>query len=147
MLGSLLAVTNPFPFSISGFGGLTRAQIISFFIVFVLFNAEVVLIVIAMVGFYFTAKPRHGVVRTAAIWHFIAVLWMLMAFIGLVWAAPAEKTWLQLNTLAKLGISQRGINAFISMGFAFIAVVCMGIGFARAAKQNSQIREEVLAAV
>jgi hypothetical protein len=147
MLGSLLAVTNPFPFSISGFGGLTRAQIISFFIVFVLFNAEVVLIVIAMVGFYFTAKPRHGVVRTAAIWHFVAVIWMLMAFIGLVWAAPAEKTWLQLNTLAKLGISQRGINAFISMGFAFIAVVCMGIGFARGAKQNSQIREEVLAAV
>ena len=39
MLGSLVAVNNPFPFSISGFTGLTTAQIISFFIVFVLFNA------------------------------------------------------------------------------------------------------------
>jgi len=36
MLASLVAVNNPFPFSISGFTGLTAAQIISFFIVFVL---------------------------------------------------------------------------------------------------------------
>ena len=144
MLGSLVAVNNPFPFSISGFTGLTTAQIISFFIDFVLFNAEVVLLVIAMVALYFTAKPRHGVVRTAAIWHFVAVLWMLMGFIGLVWAAPAEKTWLQLNSLANLGISQRGINAFISMGFAFIAVVCMAVGFAQGSRQNRAIREKVL---
>ena len=142
MLGSLLAVNNPFPFSISGFTGLTTAQIISFFIVFVLFNAYVVLIVIAMVGFYFTSKPRHGVVRTAAIWHFVAVLWMLMAFIGTVWGAPAEKT-CSLNTLAKLGVSQRGINAFISMGFAFIAVVCMAS--ASPGSAEPAIREEVLA--
>ena len=96
-----------------------------------------------MVAFYFTSKPRHGVVRTAAIWHFVAVLWMLMAFIGTVWAAPAEKTWLQLNALANLGISQRGINAFISMGFAFIAVLCMAVGFAQGSRQNRAIREEV----
>jgi hypothetical protein len=147
MLGSLIAVNNPFPFSISGFTGLTTAQIISFFIDFVIFNGYVVLMVIAMAGFYFTAKPRHGVVRTAAIWHFFAVIWMLMAFIGTVWAAPAEKTWLVLNSLSQLGISQRGINAFISMAFAFIAVVCMAIGFAGAARQNRAIREEVLAAV
>jgi hypothetical protein len=147
MLGSLIAVTNPFPFSISGFGGLTTAQIISFFIDFVLFNFYVVLMVIAMASFYFTSKPRHGVVRTAAIWHFFAVIWMLMAFIGTVWAAPAEKTWLTLNSLAQNGISQRGINAFISMGFAFIAVVCMAIGFAGASRQNRAIREKVLAAV
>ena len=144
MLGSLIAVTNPFPFSISGFGGLTTAQIISFLLVFVLFNAYVVLMVIAMAGFYFTAKPRHGVTRTAAIWHFFAVIWMLMAFIGTVWAAPAEKTWLTLNSLAQNGISQRGINAFISMGFAFIAVICMAIGFAGASRQNRAIRERVL---
>ena len=144
MLGSLIAVTNPFPFSISGFTGLTSAQIISFFIDFVIFNAYVVLTVIALVGFYFTSKPRHGVTRTAAIWHFYAVIWMLMAFIGTVWAAPAEKTWLVLNSLSQFGVSQRGINAFISMGFAFIAVVCMAIGFARASRQNRAIRERFL---
>ena len=144
MLGSLLAVNNPFPFSISGFTGLTTAQIISFFIVFVIFNAYVVLMVIALVAFYFTSKPRHGVVRTAAIWHFVAVLWMLMAFIGTVWGAPAEKTFLGGTGLATFGIGQRAINEFISMGFAFIAVVCMGVGFARGSRQNRAIREKVL---
>ncbi len=147
MLASLVAVNNPFPFSISGFTGLTTAQIISFFIVFVIFNAYVVLTVIAMVGFYFTAKPRHGQTRTAAIWHFIAVLWMLMAFIGTVWGAPAEKTFLGGTGLATLGIGQRAINEFISMGFAFFAVVCMVAGFAQASRQNRAIREEALAAV
>jgi hypothetical protein len=147
MLANLVAVTNPFPFSISGFGGLTPAQIISFLLVFVIFNAYVVLIVVAMVGFYYTSKPRHGVIRTAAIWHFVAVVWMLMAFIGTVWGAPAEKTFLGGTGLATLGIGQRAINEFISMGFAFIAVVCMGIGFAKASRQNRAIREEALAAV
>jgi hypothetical protein len=33
------------------------------------------------------------------------------------------------------------------MGFAFIAVVCMGIGFAKASRQNRAIREEALATV
>jgi NADH:ubiquinone oxidoreductase subunit 6 (subunit J) len=147
MLASLVAITNPFPFSISGFTGLTAAQIISFFIVFVIFNAYVVLTVIALVGFYFTSKPRRGKIRTAAIWHFVAILWMLAAFVGTVWGAPAEKTFLGGTGLATLGIGQRAINEFISMGFAFIALVCMAIGFARAASQNRAIREEALAAV
>jgi hypothetical protein len=147
MLGSLVAVNNPFPFSISGFTGLTTAQIISFLIDFVVFNAFVVLIVIAMVSFYFTSKPRHGTTRTAAIWHFFAVLWMLMAFVATVWSAPAEKTFLGGTGLATLGIGQRAINAFIGVGFALIAMICMSIGFARASKQNRAIREEVLAAV
>jgi hypothetical protein len=147
MLASLVAVTNPFPFSISGFTGLTPAQIISFLIVFVIFNAYVVLTVIALVGFYFTSKPRHGKTRTAAIWHFYAILWMLAAFVGTVWGAPAEKTFLTPTGLADLGIGQRAINEFISMGFALIAVICMAIGFAQAARQNRVMREEALAAV
>jgi hypothetical protein len=43
-----------------------------------------------------------------------------------------------------MGISQRGINAFISMGFAFIAVLCMTVGFAQGSRQNRAIRERVL---
>lgn len=147
MLANLVAVNNPFPFSISGFTGLTTAQIISFFIVFVIFNAYVVLTVIALVAFYYTSKPRHGRIRTAAIWHFYAVLWMLVAFVSTVWGAPAEKTFLGGTGLATLGIGQRAINEFIGMGFAAIAILCMVTGFARGAAQNREIREEALAAV
>jgi hypothetical protein len=147
MLASLVAVNNPFPFSISGFTGLTTAQIISFFIVFVIFNGYVVLTVISMVGFYFTSKPRHGRTRTAAIWHFFAVIMMLLAFVATVWGAPAEKTFLAGTGLATLGIGQRAINEFISMAFALVAVFFMVAGFAGAARQNRAIREEALAAV
>src|SRR4029077_16290138 len=136
MLASLVAVNNPFPFSISGFTGLTTAQIISFFIVFVLFNFYVVLFVGPLVGFYFPAKPRHGKTRTAAIWHFYAILWMLAAFVATVWGAPAEKTFLGGTGLATLGIGQRAINEFISLGFAVIAMMCMVVGFLQASRQN-----------
>jgi hypothetical protein len=147
MLANLIAVNNPFPFSISGFTGLTTAQIISFFIAFVIFNVYVVLLVVALVGFYFTSKPRHGKIRTAAIWHFYATCWMLLAFIGTVWGAPAEKTFLGGTGLGTLGIGQRAINEFISMGFALVAVLCMATGFAMASRQNRALREEALAAV
>ena len=72
---------------------------------------------------------------------------MLLAFIGTVWGAPAEKTFLGGTGLATLGIGQRAINEFISMGFAFIAVLCMATGFALASRQNRALREEALAAV
>ena len=54
MLGSLIAVNNPFPFSISGFTGLTTAQIISFFIVFVIFAPE------GIWGLFTTRLTRDG---------------------------------------------------------------------------------------
>ena len=108
-----------------------------------LFNAYVVLIVIAMVAFYFTSKPAWG----GSHGRHLALRRRPLDVDGIhraVWAAPAEKTWLQLNSLANLGISQRGINAFISMGFAFFAVVCMAVGFAQGSRQNRAIREKVL---
>ncbi len=147
MLGSLIAVNNPFPFSISGFGGLTTAQIISFFIDFVLFNVYVVLMVIAMVGFYFTSKPRHGVDPHG---RHLALLRRDLDAHGLHrdgLGRPRREDLAHPQLPVQLGVSQRGINAFISLGFAFIAVVCMVIGFAGASRQNRAIREKVLAAV
>src|SRR5438874_9704031 len=91
---SLVAADSPFPFSISGFTGLTTAQIISFLLMFVLFNFYVVLEAASLVAFYVTAKPRHGTVRTAAVWHFAATLLLLVSFISTVWCAPAEKTFI-----------------------------------------------------
>ena len=147
MLGSLVAVNNPFPFSISGFTGLTTAQIISFFIVFVIFNAYVVLTVIALVAFYFTSKPRHGVVRTAAIWHFIAVLWMLFAFMGTVWGAPAEKTFLAVTgwpRWASVSEPSTSSSAWASRSSPSSA---WRSASPAAPPRTAAIREEVLAAV
>ena len=148
MLASLVAVNNPFPFSISGFTGLTTAQIISFFIVFVLFNAYVVLIVIALVGFYFTveAPPRRGSARPPS-GTSTRSSGCSRRSSGTVWGAPAEKTFLGGTGLATLGIGQRAINEFISMGFAVIAVLCMAPASPGRPRRTASLREEVLAAV
>jgi hypothetical protein len=133
-------------FSINGFTGLTNPNIVSFFIVFVIFNGYAMLEAAALAAFYVTSKPRHGRIRTAAIWHFIASLWLLMALISTVWGAPAEKTFIGASG-TDFGIGQRAINVFIGFGFAAIAVLCMLIGFAQGSRQKREIRDRVYATV
>jgi hypothetical protein len=154
---SVLAASSPFPFSISGFNGLTIAQIISFVIVFVIFNGYVVLMAAALAAFYVTSKPRHGRVRTAAIWHFVATLFVLLAFISTVWGAPAEKSFVDRSahnlsldqsaniTIGGLSLGRAGM-LFVGMFFAAIAVLCMLIGFVKGAAQKRALREEAFAA-
>jgi hypothetical protein len=68
----------------------------------------------------------------------------MLAFISTVWGAPAEKGFLQ-NTGTNLGIGQRATMLFLGLGFAFIGIVCMMIGFTRGARQKREIREGMLA--
>lgn len=138
----LLADSNAF--SINLFNGMTPAQIVSVILVFVIFNGYVVLMTAALVAFYLTARPRHGRVRTAAIWHFIAMLLIMVAFISTVWGAPAEKSFIGSDQQA-LGIGSRAVTIFIGFGFAAAGVFCMLIGFAQGARQKRELREEAYA--
>jgi len=130
-------------FAINGFGGLTTAQIVSFFIMFIIFNFYVVITAAALAAFYFTSKPRHGRVRRAAIWHFVALLWVGLAFISTVWAAPAEKSF--VGNSGDLGIGDRAHSAFIGFGFAAVAIACILIGLVQGARERRVIREEAYA--
>ena len=138
------AATNN-AFAINGFTGLTNTQIFSFLFMFILFNGYVVLMAGALASFYVTAKPRYGRVRTAAIWHFIAALWIMLAFISTVWGAPAEKSFIQDGT-TNLGVGSRTVSLFIGVGFAAVGVLCMLIGFVQGARQKRELREAALAA-
>jgi hypothetical protein len=139
----VLADSNAF--SINLFNGMTPAQIVSVILVFVIFNFYVVLITAALVTFYLTARPRHGRVRTAAIWHFVATLLILVAFISTVWGAPAEKTFIGSDTHS-LGIAQRAVMIFVGFAFAAAGIFFMLIGFAQGARQKRELREEAYAA-
>jgi hypothetical protein len=112
--------------------------------VFILFNGYVVLEAAALAAFYVTAKPRHGRVRTAAIWHFYAACLLMVSFISTVWGAPAEKTF--LGDATHLGIGQRAIMIFVGMAIAGVALLCMLIGFVAGGRQKRALREEVYAA-
>jgi len=143
-------------FAINGFGGMSNPEIVSFFIAFVIFNFYVVLMAASLAAFFFTAKPRHGRVRTAAIWHFVAAVWVMLAFISTVWGAPAEKSFtdvtghsLSLNQPANITLFGTGIGRagmlFVGFFFAMIAMLCMLTGFALGARQRRELREQALA--
>jgi hypothetical protein len=134
-------------FAINGFTGFTNTQIVSFFFMFILFNGYVVLEAASLAAFYVTSKPRHGRVRTAAIWHFIASVFFMLAFVSTVWGAPAEKSFIgSTSPPAELGVGTRTIALFIGMAiFAAPGVLCMLIGFVVGAHQKREYREEALA--
>lgn len=143
-------------FAINGFTGLTNPQIVSFFFVFLIFNFYVVVTAVALASFYVTARPRHGRVRTAALWHFAATCVMLFAFITTVWGAPAEKAFVSADGSA-LSLTQganitvfgyavgRSVMMFIGMFFALVAINLILFGFVQGARQKRELRERALA--
>ena len=110
------------------FTGLTTNQIYSVILTFMLFNGYVVGIIVALVSFYLTVRPRLGYVRTASLWHLGAVFWFLMAEVSLVWAAPAEKSFFTQ------GDTVRAFPDFPLQGFAHgfnhLEAIALGLVFA-----------------
>lgn len=122
-------------FAINGFAGLTGAQILSFWLSFILFNMYVVLEVGALATFYFAARPRAGRPNPAAIWYFIASLLVVISFISTVWGAPAEKTFLD-DSGTYLAVGTKAVKVFIGLGFAAVAVACMMMGAVETARRK-----------
>lgn len=123
------------PFAINGFSGFSGANQLSFWLTFILFNGYVGLEAIALASFYLTSRNRGGGPNPAAIWHFIASIWVVLAFITLVWAAPAEKAFLD-DSGTSLGVGTRMIKIFIGLAFAGVAVLCMLIGAVDTARRR-----------
>lgn len=115
-------------FAINGFAGLKSPEQLSFWLAFILFNGYVVLEAISLASFYFASRPRGGGrPNPAAIWYFIAALWVVLAFITSVWAAPAEKAFLD-DSGSFIAVGTRTVKVFIGLGFAAVAVVCLLVG-------------------
>jgi hypothetical protein len=130
-------------FAINGFAGLTGAQILSFWLSFILFNGYVVLEVASLAAFYFAARPRSGRPNPAAIWYFIAALLVIISFISTVWGAPAEKTFLD-DSGTYLAVGTRTVKVFIGIGFAAVAVMCMLIGAVETARRRKAAHQTVV---
>ncbi len=122
-------------FAINGFAGLTGAQQLSFWFSFILFNGYVGLEAVCLAAFYFASRPRSGAPNPAAIWYFIGALWVVMAFITTVWAAPAEKSFLD-DSGTFLAVGTRTVKVFIGIGFAGVAVTCLLIGAVETARRK-----------
>ncbi|MHB8717649.1 MAG: hypothetical protein ACYDAC_01990 [Candidatus Dormibacteria bacterium] len=129
----LATISNAF--AINGFSGLTGAQQLSFWLVFILFNGYVVLEAVCLTLFWFAARPRQGHPNPAALHYFIASLWVVLSFITMVWAAPAEKSFLD-DSGTNLAVGTRTVKVFIGLGFAAVAVVFLLAGLRGSARRR-----------
>jgi hypothetical protein len=127
------------------FTGMTNHEVVSSFLGFLLFNGYVVLLVISLAAFWVTSRPRRGRVRVSAIWHMVAALWMMLAFISTVWAAPVEKSFVDADQAAEpffQGV--RFQKVIIGLLFAAVAVACMLIGAVRAGREKRAAAQRAL---
>ena len=132
------------------FTGMSTNEIISAILAFVLFNGFVIVEAVALGAFYVTSRPRAGRVRSAAAWHLVAMVFGMLAVISTVWAAPAQKSFLDDATVSNLfpffqgDLSWRFWKVLIGCAFAAVAILCIIIGLVRGRAQKRLWQEEAL---
>jgi len=125
------------------FTGMTNAEIVSLALAFVLFNFYVVLEAAALAAFYFASRPHRGQVRSAAIWHVIAAFLFMMSLVSTVWAAPAEKSFVN-ETGSSLGTTDRFVKVVVGLIFAAIGITSMVVGLTATSRQRRAAQQRAL---
>jgi hypothetical protein len=129
------------------FTGMTDHEIISALLMFALFNLYVMLLAAALVAFYVSSKPRRGRVRTAALWHMGAAVVFLFCMITTVWAAPAEKSFIDTDLAETFFKGERFQKVVIGLVAAAVGVGMIIVGLLRGSRQRREAAQEALLAV
>jgi hypothetical protein len=131
------------------FTGMTDHEVISSILEFALFNAFVVLEVVALAAFYVASRPRRGRVLTASLWYVLAAVVFMLCLISTVWAAPAEKAFIDATQIDE-PFFNRSADHFQKViwgaGFAFLGVVLMMVGAFHSGLQRRRIAQHELLA-
>lgn len=139
---------------VNGLTGLSTNEVWSLVLTFLLFGGYVTAEAVALALFYVTSRPRVGRVRTAAVWHFIGAVWFMLAIISMVWAAPAQKSFLDdatTTSLFPLGQALkhpewRFAKVAIGLIIAAIGLACLMAGAVLAGRQKRIWRQQALPA-
>ena len=128
---------------VNGLTGMTWPEPISLLLSFVFFGAYVTAEAGALALFFMSSRPRHGRVRTAAVWHFAAAVCFMVSIIALgVWASPAEKSFVDDPTLSHLfpfapfNLAWRFDKVEISFVFFVVGAACTAVGVVRGGRQR-----------
>ena len=129
------------------FSGMTDHEVISAILAFALFNAFVVLEVIALAAFYVASRPRRGRVLTASLWYIGAAIVFMVCLISTVWAAPAEKAFIDA-AVPDEPFFNRSADHFQKViwggGFALLGITLMVAGALHIGMQRRRLAEEEL---
>jgi uncharacterized membrane protein len=124
------------------FTGMTDRQIISAVLMFALFNLFAICEAGALAAFYISSKPtRGGRVRTASLWHLVAAFLFLISLVSTVWAAPAEKSFVENGTMFT---GDRFTKAIIGVVFMVLGLGVMLVGAIGAAAQKREAARQSL---
>ena len=129
------------------FSGFTSHQIISFLLAVGVFTVYAGLVALAVIMFYVTSRPSKGRIRTASMWHIVALALFLLSTVTTVWGAPAEKSFLG-NTGDQLfdWSADRIFKMEVGAAFAVLGLICLVVGILHGGAQKRAWRDETLAA-
>ena len=124
------------------FTGMTDRQIISAALMFALFNLYVICEAGALAAFYISSKPVRGRVRTGAAIHLVAGLLFMISLISTVWAAPAEKSFVESGTMFT---GDRFAKVIVGLVFMAMGLATMVFGAIVTAQQKREAQRQQLA--
>jgi hypothetical protein len=125
------------------FTGMTDRQIISAVLMFALFNLFVICEAGALAAFYISSRPtRGGRVRTGSLLHLAAAILFLIALVSTVWAAPAEKSFVDNGTMFA---GDRFIKVIVGLVFMAAGLATMLFAAVVTAGQKREAARQSLA--
>jgi len=126
------------------FTGMTNRQIWSAVLMFGLFNLFVICEAASLAAFYIASRPtRGGRVRTGALIHIGAALLFMIAIVSTVWAAPAEKSFVDGNGTMFSG--DRFIKVIVGVVFMVLGLLTMAFGAMVTSAQKREAARQSLA--
>jgi hypothetical protein len=124
------------------FTGMTDRQIISAVLMFALFNLFAICEAGALAAFYISSRPaRGGRVRTGSLLHIVAGLLFFVALVSTVWAAPAEKSFVDNGTMFS---GDRFVKVIIGLAFMVAGLATMVMAALVTASQKREAARQAL---
>jgi uncharacterized membrane protein len=124
------------------FTGMTDRQIISAVLMFALFNLFAICVAGALAAFYISSRPaRGGRVRTGSLLHIVAMLLFMISVVSTVWAAPAEKSFVDNGTMFS---GDRFIKVIVGLVFMVFGLLTMLLGAVVTAQQKREAARQSL---
>jgi hypothetical protein len=126
------------------FTGLTDRQVISAVLMIALFSLFALCEAAALAAFYISSRPtRQGRVRTGSLLHIVAALLFMVSIISTVWAAPAEKAF--VDTDGTMFAGDRFIKVIVGLVFMVLGLITMVMGAAVTGSQKREAARQSLA--